>query len=386
MTQRVAVIGGSIAGLHAAACLARANVPVSVFEANGHRPLLRRSLIATSAYREMLGSLGEPAVVNEINRFELFAGGGTTVVSLRRPDLIIERAVLLRGLEADALAAGVEIHHRHKLMDLRHAREGTVLRFANGLEARADVVVGADGWRSTVARSAGMAPPRVVPLVQAIVDLPPNMRRDSTRVWFVPEDTSYFYWLIPDSETTGALGIIGDAGVSPRALLDAFARREQLRVREYQGARIPEYSGWRSVHRRFGSADIYLVGDAAGHVKVTTVGGLVNGLWGARGVVDAIVGGTSGRSRHLASLRRELGLHLLIRKAMHRFSSDDYRQLLDMLDVVAIEQLGQYGRDETLRLMTRLLARRPQLVLLGLRGLLSSLLHASPRQEAATAR
>ena len=50
-------------------------------------------------------------------------------------------------------------------------------------------------WRA----SAGWAPLETIPLLQAIVPLPKDMAADTVRVWFVPQDTPYFYWLIPES-------------------------------------------------------------------------------------------------------------------------------------------------------------------------------------------
>jgi hypothetical protein len=62
-----------------------------------------------------------------------------------------------------------------------------------------------------VARAAGWAPLETVSLAQAIVPLPKDMAPDTVRVWFVPQDTPYFYWLIPESSTRGALGVIGES-------------------------------------------------------------------------------------------------------------------------------------------------------------------------------
>ena len=42
--------------------------------------------------------------------------------------------------------------------------------------------------------------------------------------------------------------------------------------------------------RRVGAGNVYLVGDAAGQVKVSTVGGTVTGLRGAQAVALAILG------------------------------------------------------------------------------------------------
>ena len=92
-------------------------------------------------------------------------------------------------------------------------------------------------------------------------------------------------------------------------------------------------------------SDIYLVGDAASQVKVTTVGGLVTGLRGAKAAANAILRRTD-YLKELRPLRRELSLHLLIRTILNRFHSADYDRLLDLLNEKTIRLLGLYNRDQ----------------------------------------
>src|SRR5207249_7597277 len=118
-----------------------------------------------------------------------------------------------------------------------------------------------------------------------------SMRGDTTRVWFIPEDTPYFYWLIPESPKRGAAGLIGEDGPQTRRALNRFLEKQHLEPLEFQAARIPLYTRWIPVRRRLSGANVYLVGDAAGHVKVTTVGGIVTGFRGATAVAEAILNG-----------------------------------------------------------------------------------------------
>jgi len=129
------------------------------------------------------------------------------------------------------------------------------------------------------------------------------------------------------------------------------------------------YTGWVPVKRQVGAGSVYLVGDAAGQVKVTTVGGIVTGFRGALGVAEAILNG--GSSRELRMLRRELDLHLLLRRSLHDFQQSDYSRLVDLLNAPAIQSLGEYSRDEAWRILWRVCLRQPRLLLLGLRGLLT---------------
>jgi flavin-dependent dehydrogenase len=372
--QNVAVIGGSAAGLFTASLLARQGVRVRVFERNEALEPEARTLIVTHRMREMLGRAAESSIVNEIRRFEIFTDGRAATVALKHPDLIIERRTLIQRLADDAQAAGATLELGRRFQAMHPNGRGLVLEVercsdGNREEVHAGTIVGGDGAASRVARAAGWPALDTVPLVQAIVRLPKDMPPDTARVWFVPQDTPYFYWLIPESPTQGALGLIGETGTETRRHLEQFLEKRKLDAIEFQGARIPVYKGWVPVKRRVGAGSVYLVGDAAGQVKVTTVGGIVTGCRGALGVAEAILSG--GSSRELRTLRRELDLHLLLRRSLHDFQQSDYSRLVDLLNAPAIQSLGEYSRDEAWKILWRICLRQPRLLLLGLRGLLT---------------
>jgi len=372
--QEIAIVGGSAAGLFTAYLLARAGREVRVFEGQDRLDSAPRTLIVTDGMRETLGGLGEKAVVNEIRQFELFTDGRVAKIALRRPDLVIERSALINELAGAARSAGSAVEFGRKLLSLHgqnHSLTLTMDRSHGGgtEEAQFRTVIGADGAVSRVAQAAGWPKPRTVPLVQTIVNLPPGMPPGTVRVWFIPDDTPYFYWLIPHSPTQGVVGLIGEDGSATRPVLERFLEKHRLMPLMYQGARIPVYTGWNPVRRRLTGGDVYLVGDAAGHVKVTTVGGIVTGFRGAVGVTEAILNG--GSSHKLRALRRELDVHLLIRKVLHGFKQADYSLLVDLLNARARKDLEAHTRDEPSSLLFRICLHQPRLLLLGLRALLT---------------
>ncbi len=371
--ESVAVVGGSAAGLFTASILARQGISVRVFERIETLKPDERTLIVTNRMRALLGRAAEKSVVNEIRRFELFTDGRSATISLKRPDLIIERRTLIQGLAEEAQQAGATVELGRRFHALHSNGRGMVLEIdrcndGSRQEVHADTIVGGDGASSRVAQAAGWTPLETVPLVQAIVSLPKDMSPDTARVWFVPQDTPYFYWLIPESATRGALGIIGETGPETRSHLENFLEKRKLEPLEFQAARIPVYKRWVPVHRRVGQGSVYLVGDAAGQVKVTTVGGIVTGFRGALGVAQQILHGVSSELR---TLRRELDLHLLLRRSLHDFQQADYSQLVDLLNDPAKQSLAEYSRDEAWKILWRVCLSQPRLALLGLRGLLS---------------
>lgn len=379
----VVVVGGSAAGLFTAYLLAREGVPVQVLERTDGLSPDARTLIVTHRMREILGPAADASVVNEIRRFELFTDGRAATVALRQPDLVIERQALIASLARQAQNAGAGLSYGRHFQGLRPNGRGLVLNVLGSAdgdseELQASTVVGSDGAASQVAQSAGWPPQRTLPLIQAIVPLPADMSPDTVRVWFVPQDTPYFYWLIPHSAACGALGLIGLVGTKTRRHLETFLEKRGLEPLSFQAARIPVYRGWVSVRRRVGNAQVYLVGDAAGQVKVTTVGGIVTGFRGALGVVEAILNG--GSSPQLRSLRKELDLHLLLRRSLQNFQQADYSRLVDLLSAPVRRSLGAFSRDDALKMLWRICLTQPRLLLMGLRGLFSRGHHSQPNE------
>ena len=368
--SEVVVVGGSAAGLYTAACVAQGGRAVRVLESMPTLDPAPRTLIVTDHFRRQVNGAAGASILNEIRRFELFTNGRSAVVSLKRPDLIIERSRLIRALAQEAQEGGAHFDYDTRFLGLTPNGNGLrvqVDRAGQREELRAESVVGADGAASRVARASGWPPVETVPLVQALVKLPKDCPADTTRVWFVPDDTPYFYWLIPESAERGALGVIGEHGRDTKRCFDRFLEKKGFEPLEWQGARIPVYRRWVSVQRTVGNSDVYLVGDAAAQVKVSTIGGIVTGFRGARGVADAIL--RRGR-RELRALRRELATHWLVRRTLHHFQQEDYCRLVDMLNDSTRESLGEINRDESTRLLWNVVRRQPQLALLGLRGLL----------------
>jgi flavin-dependent dehydrogenase len=128
-----------------------------------------------------------------------------------------------------------------------------------------------------------------------------------------------------------------------------------------QAARILAYTHSTRPWLRFAGADIYLVGDAASQVKVTTVGGLVTGLRGAKAAAGAILRRCD-YLKELRPLRRELSLHLLIRSVLNGFQRADYDRLLSLLNEKTIALLGRHSRDHAATMLCQILLAQPRFI------------------------
>ena len=358
------IVGGSAAGLFAGYLLARAGKSVRLFDANDVLNVESRTLITTSQLNDVLGFFPQEAVVNQIDQIDLYSSRRAVSIPMQEPDLVVERAAIIRMLARMALDAGVEIRGGCKLTHLEQGASAIKFTIRDSHRDRVEdfssrVLIGADGMSSRIAKIAGANSHQTTPILQAIVQLQKGERAGTTKVWFEPEDTPYFYWLIPQSPTHAAVGFIADDGKTARGRLERFLARIGLKAVELQSARIPAYQHFSRPWRRLAGCNVYLIGDPAAQVKVTTVGGLVTGLRGARAAADAILHRTH-YLKELRPLRRELSLHLLIRSVLNGFRSSDYDRLLGLLNEKTIQLLGRYNRDQAAGMLCRILLAQPR--------------------------
>jgi FAD-dependent urate hydroxylase len=159
-THTAAVIGGGIAGPVAAIALQQAGIQATVFEAyataadgvGGMLGLAPNGLDALDAVRlgEPVRRIAEPVpamVIQSWNgkRLAEFAGAsGEPILH------VLWRGDLYRALYDEARRRGVRVESGRRLIRIDDGPDGVTARFADGSTAQADILIGADGVRSTV--------------------------------------------------------------------------------------------------------------------------------------------------------------------------------------------------------------------------------------------
>lgn len=363
----VAVIGASSAGLFAARELARAGRRVAVFEQAQTLHPARRTLIVTPHLWRLMPSLPPPILLHTIRDLVLASPRAETRVTLNDPDLIVERGALIQHLAAEAQAAGVQVRLNHRFRGITGHPDGAVLEFQNAARDKIQVatraVLGADGVFSDVAQKVGLQHPPSVPILQAEIELPVGWDPALTQVWFDTDDTRFFYWLIPESATRAVVGLVGDERAQMRHLLRRFLERKGFKASAYQGARIALYHPRIQPETRLGGARVLLVGDAAGQVKVTTVGGSVSGFMGAAAAARALIENRR-YADELDGVTRELHLHWRMRVALDRFDNRTYDDLVACVNPGVREFLSSHNRDEMAGVAWKLPFLQPKFIAL----------------------
>jgi len=365
----VVIIGASSAGLFAAEILAKNGKRVAVFDrAESFAPEIRTYIITPGLFRVM-PDIESELILHKINAIHLQAGRECAAIQLSPPDLIVERAQLITTLLKRAKKAGVDLHFGSEFKGLITENETTRINvLSNSTETliEADYLIGADGVASTVGKAAALPNPPTVPLLQVEINLPVNWDPGVVKVWFDYGDTPYFYWLIPDSETKAVVGLIAQPGTNIRILLDRFLTENNFHPLSYQSGKATLYSPGNRIESRVGDLKILLVGDAAGQVKVTTVGGTITGFSGGQAAAAAILDEVLYRKTR-KGVTRELDLHFFIRQLLEKMDQKDYVRLIGLLSPPVLSFLSKYDRDTMRQYFWKLLLIQPRFIPLGLK-------------------
>jgi geranylgeranyl reductase family protein len=382
-----AVVGGGPVGSRTAAILAKEGFSVEILEENREigRPVQCAGLVSPRTH----AILGKPTILNELRAARIRAPLGT-VLDVRAPDV---RAVAIDRAEADKLVAreaaqaGASIKLGWQLASMKTGPDCVKLVPSKGEPVEARLVVGADGAYSAVRRLSGIEPPaEMLPAFECeIACAGPEASDDTVDIWLGREIApEFFAWSIPTGSSL-RVGLAASPGVkNARELLDSLLARSGLDSSRLLGT----YAGVipiGMVEKPFGDRTM-LVGDAAGHVKPLSGGGLFPGLQAAEVCAKAAAKSleedeldSRALSHYTAELREALGREVVrattlrsIFKGLDDAKLDSTLKTLSKRSAVALVA-AEGDIDYPSRLSKGLLAKCPGL--LGLApGALKSLL------------
>ena len=154
--MKAMIIGGGIAGPVAAMALHKAGVEATVYEAyDSTADGVGGGLGIAANGINALGVLGAGHTVLDrgvpMTAMVMRSWTGKQLAEFAHPaGRFLWRTDLYRALYREALGRGVRIEHGKKLLSATETADGVTARFADGTEAGADLLIGADGLRSTV--------------------------------------------------------------------------------------------------------------------------------------------------------------------------------------------------------------------------------------------
>ena len=351
------IIGAGPAGNYSAYLLAKAGKEVKVFEEhNSIGEPVQCTGITTGLLKNVV-NLKKNIVLNEIKQARIYSPDKKFVeINFKEKNLIIDRKEFDIQLSEMALKEGAKYFLNRKFVGL----SGNSIDIKDKKNGKRDKIeydhlIGADGPLSAVAKSCGLFKKRKFwQGIQARV----KMKNDNV-VEFYPYFGTYA-WVVPENKEIVRIGLVGEdyANVLFKNFLFKFKKIEEKDVIEYQGGLIPIYNPFVKTKKD----TIYIVGDAAGQVKATTGGGVIQGLMCSKALCDSIVNHKNYGVEWRKLVGKELYIHLKARKIMDKFKDKDWNKLIKIINSGGKEILESEERDNISKLMFKLILKNPGLV------------------------
>ena len=342
MLTDVAIVGGGPIGLATARAVAEYGAGTIVFErgSEGSTPSCCTGLVSPRT----LSTLGvsDDSVLREIRALCIHLPSGRQI-DLRSDQVkavTIDRERLEKELLVNARQEGAEVRFNAEAVDA----QGGTLHVQSGnhdLRVHTSVIIGADGPRSRVASWFSLAQPShfVAAAQVELEDVSPHMDRVD---FFIGNEIApgFFGWSVPSQDGILRVGLGVRAPHAPATFLD------HLLSQRYPNAHIRSRSaGWIPLAQapKTAARGVILVGDAAGHVKPLSGGGLYTG-----GVCARIAGETAAQvsrsednasdllaaypKRCLAAIGKEQAFGLSIHHHLSRLQDEDMEAAAVALD------------------------------------------------------
>lgn len=337
-----AVVGAGPAGSISAKTLARSG-DVTLIEEHDKQPVQCAGLLSVSGLAR-LGIKPGDSVLNKVSGARFISPEGRTVEikASRDTAYVVDRQRFDEILQEDAVNSGAEYVNERATKASRGWVE------AGGGRFRADRIVLASGVNYRLHRKLGLEQPKRF-LVGAQYDVNVSCGQDFVELHFnVP---GFFSWVIPAGDFA-RVGLC--CGGNPMPYLNSFLKHLKDSGRVSGGKPKNLISGLVPVYEPDIRTDygwLVTVGDAAGHVKATTGGGVILG-----GVAATHVPEKDYERAWRRDAGRELYMHLMIRRFLDRSCRRGVESVFNLLEAGAHALEAGGDMDEALKTVKSLAA------------------------------
>jgi len=286
----LAVIGGGPAGLIAAREAAEKALEVVVFEEHSEigEPERCAGLLSLAGLQKIsIPQLGS-YVQNVLRGAVFYIHRRRYLIDTQRPvAAVVNRKLFDQELAKQAEKAGARILRGARVKDVEKIGDALILR-TRGEEIRASWVIDAEGAGAALLRKflrKGTESAKWIPIIQLMIE-GHELDERYAHIYFKRYLPDFFAYLIPINRDLGKLGVASRCPDLRKRLL-RFLREEFPHVKILKQIRYVIYTGSPIIDLDL-SKHFIPVGDAAGHVKATTGGGVIMGGLYSRNVAAAI--------------------------------------------------------------------------------------------------
>jgi len=345
----ISIIGGGPVGSYQAYCLAKKGHKVHVYEGKEKIGIpVQCTGILTHSLKDYI-NIKKSFLQNTINKAKIIApNGDDTTIKFKQEDYLVCRTKFDQHIADLAEQEGAKIFLKHRYK----GNEGTKIKVGDKV-VPTKALIGADGPHSAVAKAHNMLKDRKFVIghqvtVELEVDDPHLME-----IWV---GLGMFSWCVPEGNGICRVGIVSYD--KPVEYLNKLLKMRcpKAKIIGKQTGHIPLYNPKQILQKN----NVYLIGDAATHVKATSFGGIIPGMKAATILARDM-------NNYQQTCKKEVGkdlyLSLMIRKILDRFSEKDYNDLIKKFqNEKLIKILEANSRDFPTKFALQLFLAKPSLL------------------------
>lgn len=273
------IVGAGPAGLLSGKEIATKGFSVNILEEHNQIgvPSHCAGLVSIEGLKRIGVEASSRFVQNEVVGGRIYSPDGQCIeIRDKRPRAyVIDRVAFDQLLAEKAIDAGAKLVLGRRVEKLILADGGVTGASCAGWVEKVRIVIDAEGPTRRLAKEAGLVNPKRVPLLGVNTEITREIDPTMVEVWFGEEIApGFFAWVIPTSDKQARVGLATRGG-DPVKLLTRFIKK-----RFGTATQTPPRAGQVLVDgpvSKTSFSGLLLVGDAAGHVKPTTGGGVVLG-------------------------------------------------------------------------------------------------------------
>ncbi len=373
----ITIIGAGPAGSYLGCLLAKQGQKVTILEEHDRvgSPVQCTGIVTHSI--ENFFKLKKEVIAKKLDKVVVISKNKKITVSV--DEIVMWRNKFDQFVADMAQDAGAEILLSHQFAGFENSNTIIVKDKKNNKtkKIKTDIIVGADGPYSSVAKAAGMnsnsKPTKIGNFrgtknpkdflvnyigMQAKVKL--KMDTKSFETYFGSDFPDFFGWCVPESEDVARLGIGCFENTQEHFYNFLEKRTGKKEILCWESGLIPLYNPKKIIQK----GNVYLIGDAAAQVKATTGGGIIPSLKAAQTLCESIINKKDYNKEFKKKSGRELLLHLKIRNVLNKFSDADYDNLVGLMSQEKVRKvLKRYDRDTPIPLVANLLLKEPRFLL-----------------------
>lgn len=331
--KSIAIIGSSIAGVSLALLLGK-DVKVTVYESKPRKEIGKKlcSNICTEAINPILKNWGlvpERFILRKFTKQKILTRNKSITFPIKEYEL--SRTKLIEALIFRAQKNGAKFKFETSLVDFGKSADGKGFDISfmtkNGKKifSRADVLVGADGVLSLVAKKAGLADDK-----KYFLYLQTNVSKKEVNKKFIPGENAqnvfvggefgYYSYIHPSGKGL-SVGLGDDVHKDVKSSFENFTRFLGIKKFKLRGALIP-------IPKVVGKkGDIFVIGDAASQTKFS-LGGIIPSMMAAESLRDVIL--NEDYYKYFL-LKIRMFIHQLATHVLRKLDEEDYEELFEIM-------------------------------------------------------